>query len=150
MKMVRTLKNVASDPELARGFERHRNETREHVKTLGEALAVVGKRPRGVSSSVLDGIQAEHEAFARSAADGVPPHIGDLIALTAAMHVEHYEIAAYESLIIKAQAMDETQLVQLLNANLAQEQLMLQRGRIMEQRLSHAATMELVAADATR
>ena len=147
-KMLTTLKNAASDRELAQGFERHRDETRQHAKTVGEALELLGKRPRGVGSPAVEGIEAEYEAFARSAADDVPPHVGDLIALTAAMHVEHYEIAAYESLIIKAQAMDEPQLVQLLNANLAQEQLMLQRGRIMEQRLGHAAAMEIVAAEA--
>jgi ferritin-like metal-binding protein YciE len=39
----------------------------------------------------------------------------------AGSRTEHYEIAAYEGLIVTARAMGETQVAKLLSANLAEE-----------------------------
>ena len=49
---------------------------------------------------------------------------------------EHHEIAVYEALITKAEAMGEQDVVALLHENLGSEQATLQKAQQMAQRLA--------------
>lgn len=119
------LAKEANDTALARGFERHLDETREHVSNLEEVFRLLGEKPRGAKSPAIEGLTLEHKAFAADAADDVLPEVLDLVALGSAAATEHHEISAYESLITLAKGLEETEIVPLLERNLEQERKML-------------------------
>ena len=56
-----------------------------------------------------------------------------------ATHVEHYEIATYESLLTQAETMGEEDVVALLQENLEQEQATLTKVESAARRLAQAA-----------
>lgn len=136
--IARTLPKLAkeaNDSELARGFERHLEETREHVSNLEEAFRLLGVKPRQTKSPAIEGLTLEHKAFAADAADDVLPEVLDLVALSSAAATEHHEISAYESLITLAEGVGEPDLVPILERSLQQERNMLAKAKELARRL---------------
>ena len=60
----------------------------------------------------------------------------------AGARTEHYEIAAYEGLVTMAEAMGETEIVELLSQNLAQEKVALEKLQSIGKRLAQAGVKE--------
>lgn len=144
--MLPKLAREANDEELAAGFERHREETRGQIANLEQAFELLGVKPRRAKAPAVEGLELQHKAFAADAADDVLPEVLDLVALASASTTEHYEIAAYETLIMLAESLDANELVQLLQENLEQEQRMLGEAKGLAQRLAGA----LQGADGSR
>ena len=133
----------ANSQEIARGFEQHLQETREHVATLEEAFGLLGEKPRRGKSPAVEGLTLEHKGFAADAADDVHPEVLDLVALGSAAAVEHHEIASYERLITLAEGAGANEIVTLLQRNLSQEQRMLEHAKSMARRLgSRESTLD--------
>lgn len=153
-RMLRTLAKEANNQELARGFERHAEETKGHIARVEEAFGLIGRtNPRSAKAPAAEGLELEHKAFAAEADEMVLPDVLDLVAVGSAAATEHLEIAAYETVIALAQTAGATELVQLLNQNLEQERNMLEQTRMIGERLGTAAVGEpgrerLSAADA--
>src|SRR5690606_10316029 len=99
-------------------FEEHLEETRGHVERLEEIFGQLGERVRGKHCDGMAGIIDEgknvmSEDFEDSAMDAV------LIA--SAQRAEHYEMAAYGTLVAWAEAMGHSQVAEMLSETLEEE-----------------------------
>ncbi len=102
---------------LQKGLESHLRETRGHVENVEEIFTKLGEEPTAEQCIGFDGLKKEHDQLLEEAA----PELIDLVGVGAAARTEHYEIAAYETLIGLARAIGEPDIVPLLEANLREE-----------------------------
>ena len=147
-KMLPTLQKEANDGELASGFERHLEQTRQHVSNLEQAFAALGEKPQENPAPAIEGLEREHKGFAASAADDVWPDVLDMVAAGSAAATEHHEIAAYEALVTMGQRLGLTNVVPLLEQNLQQDREMLNGAEQIAQRLGQKVEAEGEAAEA--
>lgn len=97
MKALPKLAKEASDAELAKGFETHLEETKQHVANLERVFEQLGERTKAEPCPGIEGIKAEHDEFMKE--EKPSKKITDLFLTGAAARAEHYEIAAYEGLV---------------------------------------------------
>jgi ferritin-like metal-binding protein YciE len=135
VKTLPKLQEEASDQELARGFEEHLDQTRQHVKNVEQAFEKLGEKPTAEKCPGIEGIKQEHDDFV--AKESPSQDILDSFLTGAGARTEHYEIAAYEGLVTAAEAMGETEVVELLTENLQQEKSALQKLQGISRRLAH-------------
>jgi ferritin-like metal-binding protein YciE len=141
-KVLATLKKLeqkAQREELKRQFHHHLEETEGQIQNLEQAMQAVGAAG-GHESDAANGIAAEGEKLMEKVDD----QLIDAVLLGAAAKTEHVEIAMYEGLITKAQAMGEDDIVALLQENLEQEQHTLEEVRQASQKLSKELAAEAV------
>jgi ferritin-like metal-binding protein YciE len=134
VKTLPKLQKEASDRELALGFKEHLDETQQHVKNVEEAFEKLGEKPTAEKCAGIEGIKQEHDDFV---AEESPSHdVLDAFLTGAGARTEHYEIAAYEGLVTMAEAMGETEVVELLSENLEQEKTALEKLQTIGKRLA--------------
>jgi ferritin-like metal-binding protein YciE len=111
------LKEVA-DPELAHGLADHLAQTKRHARDLEDVFRSVGAEPNSDHSFAFGGLQEQ-----RSARAGTIVTVGlkDVFNAAAATHVEHYEIAAYQTLIVLASSIGKDETRTTLERNLEDE-----------------------------
>lgn len=117
------LKQV-SDPELTAAIADHLAQTKRHVTNVERAFHTVGAEASSNHSPAFVGLKDQHSEIAGSIKAAV---LGDLWHATAAIHTEHYEIAAYRQLRLIAQALGHPDLDRLLAENLSDEEHALAR-----------------------
>jgi ferritin-like metal-binding protein YciE len=142
VKTLPKLQKEATDAELARGFEDHLAQTKEHVSNVEEAFKLLGEKPKAEKCPGIEGIKTEHDEFVRD--EGPSAEVLDSFLTGAAARTEHYEIAAYEGLITAAVAMSETGVAELLSKNLAQEKEALEMMKSISKRLAEASAEKAV------
>lgn len=125
-RALSTLAGAARSADLRTAFEEHLEETRGHIERLEAILenlneAVKGKRCEGMAGIIEEGRANLDEDFDEATMDAM------LIA--AGQRAEHYEIAAYNTLIAWARAMGHVEAADLLRETLREE-------RASEERLS--------------
>jgi ferritin-like metal-binding protein YciE len=125
----------ASDPRLRQHLEHHLRETEEQIANVEHVLKLFGKAPRGQRCPGIDGIRHEHDEFMEANGKQAPSTVLDTFLCGAASRVEHYEIAAYTGLLSSAHALGNAEAAYLLQANLTQEQTMLERTTSARERL---------------
>jgi ferritin-like metal-binding protein YciE len=128
-----TLASEASDRELTRTFESHLKETQRQVTNLEKIFEKIGERAQGEQCPGIDGIKQEHDNFMRE--HQAPALVADAFLTGAASRAEHYEIAAYTSLIAQARALGERDSVKLLEENLKQEKEALRKVESISRRI---------------
>jgi ferritin-like metal-binding protein YciE len=111
--------NAAHAPELKAGFEAHLRQTQEHVSRLDQILGKLGKNPRGKHCKGMEGILAEGKELLK---EGAEPDVLDAGLITAAQHVEHYEIAGYGTVRTYAKLLGENEAMTLLQQTLDEEE----------------------------
>lgn len=134
VKTLPKLQKEASDDELAEGFGKHLEETRQQVKNLEQAFEALGEKAKAEKCPGIEGIKKEHDEFVSN--ESPSPEVLDAFLTGAGARTEHYEIAAYEGLITMAEAMGEDDVARLLNENLAQEQNALRKIQTIGKRLA--------------
>ena len=134
VKILPKLQEEASDEELALGFEEHLDETRQHVKNVERAFEKLDEKPTAEKCPGIEGIKQEHDDFV--AKESPSQDVLDLFLTGAGARTEHYEIAAYEGLVTMAEAMGETEVVELLTDNLDQEKTALEKLKTIGKRLA--------------
>ena len=134
VKTLPKLQREASDDELAEGFGKHLEETRQQVKNLEQAFEALGETAKAEKCPGIEGIKKEHDEFVSN--ESPSPEVLDAFLTGAGARTEHYEIAAYEGLITMAEAMGEDDVARLLNENLAQEQSALRKIQTIGKRLA--------------
>ena len=134
VKTLSELQEEASDDELALGFEEHLDETRQHVKNVEQAFEKLGEKPTAEKCPGIDGIKQEHDDFVTK--ESPSQDVLDSFLTGAGARTEHYEIAAYEGLVTMAEAMGETEVVELLTENLEQEKTTLEKLNTIGKRLA--------------
>jgi ferritin-like metal-binding protein YciE len=118
LKALPKLAKASSSPELRAAFESHLEETRGQVERLEQVFAsleekVRGKHCDGIAGIIEEGKNIMEEDFDEAAMDAC------LIA--AGQRSEHYEIAAYGTLVAWARAMGHTEAADLLQQTLDEE-----------------------------
>jgi ferritin-like metal-binding protein YciE len=109
---------AARSPELKAAFEKHRDETGEHIARLEKVFATIDKRPQGKTCEAIVGITDEGAEIMKEykGASALDPGI-----LAAAQAVEHYEISRYGTLKTWANELGLKDAVSLLDATLQEE-----------------------------
>jgi ferritin-like metal-binding protein YciE len=131
LTILKRNEEAAGDPELQRLFGHHREETEGQIRNLESAFSALGEDATGHVCHGMEGMKNE----AAELTEKVAPNLRDGALAGGATHVEHYEIATYESLRGQAEAMGEQDVVALLQENLEQEQHTLQEIDRAAQRL---------------
>jgi ferritin-like metal-binding protein YciE len=117
LTMLRELEMAAQSPEVKQLFAHHQEETQQQIDNLERAFQLIGKEPDRSPSATTKGLMKEGAALIGK----TDKSLVDNVALSAALGTEHYEISAYESLCIAAEAMGAGEVQNLLQQNLEQE-----------------------------
>lgn len=125
-RALSTFADAARSADLRSAFEEHLDETRGHLERLEAILesmdeAVKGTHCEGMAGIIEDGNTNLGESFDETTMDAILVATGQ--------RAEHYEIAAYNTLIAWARAMGHTEAADLLRETLREE-------RSAEERLS--------------
>jgi ferritin-like metal-binding protein YciE len=118
VKALPKMAKAASSPELRSAFESHLEETRGHVAKLEDVFAsldekVRGKHCDGIAGIIEEGKSVMEEDFSDTTMDAC------LIA--GGQRAEHYEMAAYGTLVAWARVMGHAEAETLLDQILAEE-----------------------------
>lgn len=111
---------AANSEELRGAFESHLEETREHVARLEQAFSLLELKPTGKTCHAMKGLVEEGKEVIEEA-DDESPCTSDAALIAAAQKVEHYEIAAYGTMVAYAKAMGHDEVVSILQATLDEE-----------------------------
>ncbi|MDR2293621.1 MAG: ferritin-like domain-containing protein [Microbacterium sp.] len=114
---VEELAGAARSSDIKKLFRHHADETREQIENLGKVFEVLDLKQSTSPSPSTKGISKQAGSLIERSA----PKLRDQVALSAALGNEHYEIAAYTSLIVPLTALGATEAVALLQENLDQE-----------------------------
>jgi len=117
-KALPKLAKAASTPKLRAAFESHLKETEGHVKRLEQVFASLGERPKGKHCDGVAGIIEEGKSVMEEDFDETTM---DACLIAAGQRAEHYEMAAYGTLVAWATAMGHTEAARLLQKNLDEE-----------------------------
>lgn len=117
-KALPKLAKAASSPELRQAFESHLEETQGQIERLEQVFQTLDERARGKHCDGMAGIIEEGKSIMGEDLDEVTM---DACLIAAAQRAEHYEIAAYGTLIAWAQAMGHTEAANLLQQTLDEE-----------------------------
>jgi ferritin-like metal-binding protein YciE len=129
---LRKLEQRAQRNELKEQFHHHLEETEGQIRNLEQALEAVGANTSAHDADSANGIAAEGEKLLEKVDD----ELIDAVLLGAAAKTEHVEIAMYEGLITKADAMGADDVVSLLEENLEQEEHTLEEVKQASETLS--------------
>ena len=84
------------DDELREALQAHREETKQHVERVETAFRKLGVAPTSNLSRPFESAVAQHDELAQAVVD---PRLADIFHAQAALHTEHWEMAAYRTLL---------------------------------------------------
>jgi ferritin-like metal-binding protein YciE len=115
--MKRTLRK-ATDPQLRDGLEAHITQSEEQRERVEQALERMGSKPGRKVCEAMRGLveEANHEMEEHEKGP-----VLDLVIVASQQRIEHYEIAAYGTMVELANAMGESEVGELLAGILAEE-----------------------------
>jgi len=96
VKALPKMARSAAHDELREAFSSHLQETKTHVNRLEKAFAELDRAARGKRCAAMEGLIEEGSQMIREEADDA---VHDAGLICAAQKVEHYEIAAYGTLV---------------------------------------------------
>jgi ferritin-like metal-binding protein YciE len=118
LKALPRLAKAASSPALKQAFLTHRDETQGQVERLEEVFASLDERVRGKHCDGIAGIIEEGKAIMEEDFDEAAM---DASLIAAGQRAEHYEMAAYGTLVAWAKAMGHDDAADLLQQILDEE-----------------------------
>src|SRR5213592_433129 len=110
-KALPKLAKAAASPQLRAAFETHLEETRGHVERLEQVFESLDEKARGKHCEGIAGIIEEGKSMLEEEFDDATK---DACLIAAGQRAEHYEMAAYGTLIAWAQSMGHTEATNLL------------------------------------
>lgn len=111
------LAKAARSADIKKMFRHHADETKEQVENLRKVFGLLDLRESTAPSPSTKGISRQAGSLIERSA----PKLRDQVVLASALGNEHYEIAAYRSLIAGAAGLGLSDAVGLLKDNLDQE-----------------------------
>jgi ferritin-like metal-binding protein YciE len=117
-KALSKLAKAASNPKLRQAFESHLEETKGHVERLEQVFESLDEKVRGKHCDGIAGIIEEGKSVMEEDFDATTM---DACLIAAGQRAEHYEMAAYGTLVAWAQAMGHTEAATLLQQTLDEE-----------------------------
>ena len=124
LEMLEELQDKASDPKLQKQLEQHHIETQQQIQNLRRIFDALGEPPEKQPCPAIEGLEKEGQQTIKEVADALV----DSVILSGVIETEHHEIAVYDVLIIKAEQMDDDDIVALLQENLEQEEATLDKA----------------------
>ncbi len=109
---------AASASPLKQGFRLHERQTREHVRRLERILKSLDASPRGKKCVGMEGLLKEGAELIKERPD---PDVLDAGLISAAQHVEHYEMAGYGTVRTWAGLLGHADHAQVLQQTLNEE-----------------------------
>jgi ferritin-like metal-binding protein YciE len=122
--MLEELQDEASDTKLKKDLRQHHQETQQQIENLHRIFQALGEQPEKQSSPTIEGLEKEGKQMIKTVDDSLV----DSVILGGVIETEHHEIAVYDGLIIKAEQMDDDDVVALLHENLEQEEAALDKA----------------------
>ncbi|MCD6011674.1 MAG: ferritin-like protein [Flavipsychrobacter sp.] len=117
---LQKMSQAATTDELQSALEDHKFVTQKHISRLDRVFALLGKKPEGKKCDAMAGLIKEGEHVVEETPEGTMTRDAGLI--IAAQKVEHYEIAAYGSLVQVALTLGHNQAAYLLEKTLLEEE----------------------------
>jgi ferritin-like metal-binding protein YciE len=117
-KALPKMAKAASSAELQAAFEAHLEETRSQVERLEQIFATLEEKVRGKHCDGIAGIIEEGKSVMEEDFDDTTM---DACLIASGQRAEHYEMAAYGTLVAWAQAMGHTEVAGLLQQTLDEE-----------------------------
>jgi ferritin-like metal-binding protein YciE len=118
IKALPKLAKTATSADLRQAFETHLEETREHVTRLEQVFDSLEEKARGKHWDGIEGIIEEGKSVMEEDFDDITM---DACLIAAGQRAEHYEMAAYGTLVAWARAMGHTEAASLLQEILDEE-----------------------------
>ena len=114
----------SSDREIKKAFVQHRKETQAQIKRLERVYRSIGQKPEAGTCPGIEGLIKEKKLFMRERPSA---ELLEFFNIGASQKVERYEITAYESLIDMAEKLGMADAVELLEENLQEEEMALNK-----------------------
>ena len=105
VKALPKMAKAANSEELSSGFEEHLEQTKGHVQRLEQIFEALGESPKGKKCAGMEGLVKEGSEIIDEFEDAVL----DAGLISAAQRVEHYEIAAYGTVVAFAELLGESE-----------------------------------------
>jgi ferritin-like metal-binding protein YciE len=118
VKALPKLAKAATSDDLRAGFEEHLEQTKEHVQRLEQIFSSLDESPKGKKCAGMQGLVAEGGEVMKEDFEGA---VMDAALIGAAQRVEHYEIAAYGTVLEFAELLGESEHASLLKQTLKEE-----------------------------
>ena len=119
LKALPRMIKAATHPTLKKAFAKHEKQTRGHVKRLERICKELGESPRGKKCVGMEGLLQEGKDLIGEKPE---PDVLDAGLISAAQHVEHYEMAGYGTCRTWARTLGYETQAQLLQTTLDEEQ----------------------------
>ena len=117
-KALPKMAKAANSPELREAIESHLEETRQQVTRLEQVFESLDEKAKGKHCDGIAGIIQEAQAIMQEDFD---ESTADACLIAAAQRAEHYEMAAYGTLVAWARAMGHDDAADLLQETLDEE-----------------------------
>lgn len=118
VKALPKMAKASTSENLSAGFEKHLNQTKEHVARLEKIFKGLGESPKGKKCKGMEGLVEEGAEMIEE--DPAPEEL-DAGLISAAQRVEHYEIAGYGCVSTYAELLGENDALSLLKQTLEEE-----------------------------
>jgi ferritin-like metal-binding protein YciE len=118
LKALPKMIKAAEHAELKRAFETHLRQTETHAQRLEQICADLGVTPKGKKCVGMEGVIKEGSELISEKPD---PDVLDAGLISAAQHVEHYEMAGYGSVRAWAEKLGHDRHAALLQQTLDEE-----------------------------
>jgi ferritin-like metal-binding protein YciE len=109
---------AATSPDLKAGLQEHLDVTREQLARLDQIFEKLGKKGTGKKCKGMEGVLADGKEVLE---EDMEDDVRDAAIISAAQHVEHYEMAGYGTVRTYAGLLGETEAMKLLQQTLDEE-----------------------------
>jgi len=117
-KALPQMAEAASSADLRDAFNKHWQQTQEHVRRLEQVFRGINCEPESESCPAMKGMIKEGQDMMAAKGD---PAVRDAGLIAAAQRAEHYEIAGYGTVRTFAQQLGRSDLAQILQQTLDEE-----------------------------
>ena len=119
MKALPKMQKGSTSQDLAAAFEDHLKVTEKQVARVEKVFEMLDMTPRAKKCEAMEGLVKEGQEVMEELPKG--SSVRDAGLIISAQKVEHYEIAAYGSLVQLAKTMGENRIADLLSETLEEE-----------------------------
>jgi ferritin-like metal-binding protein YciE len=118
-KALPKMQEAATTEDLKSAIEEHIVQTEEQIVRLEKVFEILGEKPQAKKCEAMEGLVKEGETVIEETEDGSLTR--DVGIIASAQKVEHYEIAAYGTLVQLAMTMGQAEIAEILNQTLEEE-----------------------------
>ncbi|MFZ1790206.1 MAG: ferritin-like domain-containing protein [Saprospiraceae bacterium] len=117
-KSLPKMMSNSTNTKLKKGLESHLSETKEHVTRLENVFELLGEKAQAKKCDAMVGILEEGNGILEETQVGA---VRDAGIISACQKVEHYEIAAYGTLVAFANQLGHKSVSKILSSTLKEE-----------------------------